>query len=74
MGSQQYDHDAICVHMTLHGVILIIAGISSLSRVRILQPDEVVLLSNLFFKINVSLPLVTRELLQNMVDVTSENF
>ena len=35
----------------------------------ILQPDQVVLSTNLFFKINVSLPLVTGELLQNTVDV-----
>ena len=29
---------------------------------------------NLFFKFNVSLPLVTGELLQNTVDVTSETY
>ena len=36
------------------------------------QPDQVVLSTISFFKINVSLPLVTGKLPQNTVDVTSE--
>ena len=50
------------------------AGISCLSSVTILQPNQVVLSTNLFFKINVSLPLVTGELLQHTVDVTSVTY
>ena len=38
-----------------------------------LQPDQVVLSTNLFFKIDVLLPLVTGELFQNTVDVTVYN-
>ena len=52
--------------------ILNIAGISRLSTVTILQSDQFDLSTNLFFKINVSLRLVTGELLQKMVVVTSE--
>ena len=48
------------------------AGISRLSSVTILQPDQVVLSTNLFFK--VSLPLVTGEFLQNTVDVSSVTY
>ena len=48
-----------------------IAGISRLSSVTIFQPDQVVLSTNLLFKLDVSLPLVTGELLQNTVDVIS---
>ena len=40
----------------------------------ILQPDQTVLSTNLFFKINVLLPLVTGELLQNTVDVSSVTY
>ena len=54
--------------------ILNIAGLSRLSSVTILQPDEGVLSTNLFFEVNVSLPLVIGELLQNTVDVTSERY
>ena len=54
--------------------LLNIAGISRLSSVTILQPDQFVLSTNLFFKINVSLPLVTGELLQKTVDVTSVTY
>ena len=38
----------------------------------VLQPDQIVLSTNLLFKLDVSLPLVTGELLQNTVDVISE--
>ena len=51
-----------------------IAGISRLSSVTTLQPDQVVLSTNLLFKLHVSFPYVTGELLQNTVDVTSVNF
>ena len=51
-----------------------IAGISRLSSVTILQPDQIVLSTNLLFKLHVSFPFVTGELLQNTVDVTSVNF
>ena len=50
------------------------AGIFRLSSVTILQPDQVVLLTNLFFKIDILLPLVTGELLQNTVDATSVTY
>ena len=36
--------------------------------------DQVVLWTNLFFKLNVTLPLVTGELPQNTVDVTSVTY
>ena len=39
-----------------------------------LQPDQVVLSTNLFFKIDVLLPLVTGEHFQNTVDVTSVTY
>ena len=39
-----------------------------------LQADQFVLSTNLFFKFNVSLSLVTGELLQNTVDVTSVTY
>ena len=45
-------------------------GISHLSSMTILQPDQVILSTNLLFKLGVLLPLVTEELLQNTVDVT----
>ena len=45
-----------------------------MSSVTILQPDQFVLLTNLFFRINVSLPSVTGELLQKTVDVTSVTY
>ena len=48
-----------------------IAGISRLASVMMLRPDQVVLSTNLFFKLDVSLPSVTGELPQNTVDVTS---
>ena len=54
--------------------MLNIAGISRLSSVTILQPDQFVLSTNLFLKISVSLPLVTGELLQNTVDVSSVTY
>ena len=38
------------------------------------QPDQFVLSTNLFFKTNVSLPLVTGELLQKTIDVTSVTY
>ena len=49
-------------------------GISRLSSVTMLQLDRFVLSTNLFLKINVSLPLVTEELLQKTVDVTSVTY
>ena len=52
-------------------MVLNVAGISRLLSVMTLQPDQFVLSTNLFFKFNVSLSLVTRELLQKTVDVTS---
>ena len=51
-----------------------IAGISHLSSVTMLQPDQVVLSTNLFFKLDVLLSLVAGELLQNMVDFTSVTY
>ena len=51
-----------------------IAGIYRLSSVTILQPDQFILSTNLFFKINVSLPLVTGELPQKTVDVTGVTY
>ena len=45
-----------------------------MSSVTIFQTDHFVLSTNLFFKINVSLPLVTGELLQKTVDVTSVTY
>ena len=50
------------------------AGIFRLSSAMILQPHQVVLSTNLLFKLNVSLPLVTGELLHNTVDVTSVTY
>ena len=55
-------------------ILFITAGISRLSSVKILQPDQVVLSTNLFFTINVSLPLVTGELLQKTVDFSSVTY
>ena len=43
----------------------------SLSSVMILQPGQVVLSTNLFFRLDVSLPIVTGELLQKTVEVTN---
>ena len=40
----------------------------------ILQPDQVVLSTKLLFKLDVSLPLVTGELLQKTVDVTNVTY
>ena len=51
-----------------------IAGISRLSSEMILQSDQVVLWKNLFFKLDVSLPLVTGEIFQKTVDVTGETY
>ena len=51
-----------------------IAGISRLSSVMILQLDQVVLSTDLFFKLDISLPLVSGELLQNTVDDTSVTY
>ena len=50
--------------------VLHIADISRLSNEMMLQPDQDLLSTNLFFKLDVSLPLVTGERLQNTVDVT----
>ena len=51
-----------------------IAGLSRLSNGMILQPDQVVLSTNLFFKLDVSLPLVTVEIFQKTIDVTGETY
>ena len=51
-----------------------IAGISHLSSEMISQPDQVVLSTNLFFKLDVSLPLVAGELLQKTINVTSVTY
>ena len=58
--------ERVCLHSQ---TLSIIAAFGLL-----LQPDQVVLSTNLFFKINVSFSLVTGKLLQNMVDVTSETY
>ena len=58
----------------LNTFFLNMAGIFRFSSVTILQLDQVVLSTNLFFKINVSLPLVTGELIQNTVAVTRETY
>ena len=50
------------------------AGISCLSSVTILQLDQVVLSTNLLFKLDVLLPLVNEELLQNTIDFTSVTY
>ena len=42
-----------------------------MSSVTIFQSDHFVLSTNFLFKFNVSLPLVTGELLQNTVDVNN---
>ena len=42
-----------------------------MSSVTIFQSDHFVLSTNILFKFNVSLPLVTGELLQNTVDVNN---
>ena len=44
-----------------------IAGIPRMSSVTIFQSDHFVLSTNFLFKFNVSLPLVTGELLQNTI-------
>ena len=51
-----------------------IAGILRMSSVTIFQSDHFVLSTNLLFKFNVSLPLVTGELLQNTVDVNNVTY
>ena len=51
-----------------------IAGILHISSVTIFQSDRFVLSTNLLFKFNVSLPLVTGELLQNTVDVNNVTY
>ena len=56
--------------LMLHSM-LNIAGIPRMSSVTIFQSDHFVLSTNLLFKFNVSLPLVTGELLQNTVDVNN---
>ena len=45
-----------------------------MSSVTIFQSDYFVLSTNLFFKFNVSLPLVTGELFQNTVDVNNVTY
>ena len=45
-----------------------------MSNVMIFQSDHFVLSTNLLFKFNVSLPLVTGELLQNTVDVNNVTY
>ena len=45
--------------------------LTNLDDCQLLQPDQVILSTNLFFKLYVLLPLVTGELLQNTADVTS---
>ena len=45
-----------------------------MSSVTIFQSDHFVLSTNFLFKFNVSLPLVTRELLQNTVDVNNVTY
>ena len=54
--------------------ILNIAGIPRMSSVTIFQSDHFVLSTNFLFKFNVSLPLVTGELLQNTVDVNNVTY
>ena len=51
-----------------------IAGIPRMSSVTIFQSDHFVLSTNFLFKFNVSLPLVTGELLQNTVDVNNVTY
>ena len=70
---QKYPNACFCEKNHRHNA-LNIAGISRLSSVMILQPDQVVLSTNLFFKLDVSLPLVTGELFQNAADVTSVKY
>ena len=50
------------------------AGILRMSSATIFQSDHFVLSTNLLFKFNVSLPLVTGELLQNTVDVNNVTY
>ena len=45
-----------------------------MSSVTIFQSNHLVLLTNFLFKFNVSLPLVTGELLQNTVDVNNVTY
>ena len=45
-----------------------------MSSVTIFQPDQLRSFDNLLFKFNVSLPLVTGELLQKTVDVNNVTF
>ena len=54
--------------------VLNIAGILRMSSVTIFQSDHFVLSTNLLFKFNVSLPLVTGELLQNTVDINNVTY
>ena len=51
-----------------------IAGIPRMSSVTIFQSDHFVLSTNFLLKFNVSLPLVTGELLQNTVDVNKVTY
>ena len=55
-------------------MILNIAGIPRMSSVTIFQSDHFVLSTKFLFKFNVSLPLVTGELLQNTVDVNNVTY
>ena len=51
-----------------------IAGISRLSSAIIVQPDQHVLSTYLLFKLDVSLPLATGELLQKTIAITSATY
>ena len=54
--------------------MLNIAGIPRMSSVTIFSINHFVLSTNFLFKFNVSLPLVTGELLQNTVDVNNVTY
>ena len=67
----------IRLQVTLYGAgnyMSNIAGIPRMSSVTIFQSDHFVLSTNFLFKFNVSLPLVTGELLQNTVDVNNVTY
>ena len=70
---------SLWVYFTVNCIIatvlfLNIAGIPRMSSVTIFQSDHFVLSTNFLFKFNVSLPLVTGELLQNTVDVNNVTY
>ena len=64
----------VCTTMRITTILLNIAGIPRMSSVTIFQSDHFVLSTNFLFKFNVSLPLVTGELLQNTVDVNNVTY